>query len=163
MAKICINNNHIRWRTCVANSDERIVRIGENKKEKENNNNSIVSIRVLNLLVDFTRESLVPSDCNRNSVSFWYSKNATHASEKPKGGSTLCLDHQACLSCRVEMVIEVVCFPTEILWRARRGGSPPPRCFLCDPICIALPPSQYEIENKICSFEWTSVTRRITG
>ena len=72
MAKICINNNHIRWRTCVANSDERIARIGEkeNKKEKENNNNSIVSIRVLNLLVDFTRESLVPSDCNRNSVSF---------------------------------------------------------------------------------------------
>lgn len=28
----------------MANSDERIVRIGENKKEKENNNNSIVSI-----------------------------------------------------------------------------------------------------------------------
>lgn len=35
--------------------------------------------------------------------------------EEPKGGSILCLDHQACLSCRVEMVIEVVCFPMEIL------------------------------------------------
>lgn len=139
MAKICINNNHIRWRTCVANSDERIARIGEkeNKKEKENNNNSIVSIFKSTWLYTKKCCSLWSEFC----YSFWHSKNATHASEKPKGGSTLCLDHQACLSCRVEMVIEVVCFPTEILWRARRGGSPPPRCFLCDPICIALPPS----------------------
>lgn len=139
MAKICINNNHIRWRTCVANSDERIVRIGENKKEKENNNNSIVSIRILNLSLTL-HEKVLFLLRSEFCYSFWHSKNATHASEEPKGGSALCLDHQACLSCRVEMVIEVVCFPTEILWRVRKGGSPPPRCFLYDPICIALPP-----------------------
>lgn len=73
--------------------------------------------------------------------------------DEPQCRSTLRPDRIIKLASRVEsVVIEVVCFPTEILWRVEEEG---PSRFLCEPISTA------PFENKICSFEWTSVTRRI--
>lgn len=88
----------------------------ELERERIKKKRKIIIIRLLAFLnlYDFTRKSFVRSD--RNSVTVFDIQKTRHMrQEEPKGGSTLCLDHQACLSCRVEMVIEVVCFPTEIL------------------------------------------------
>lgn len=88
----------------------------ELERERIKKKRKIIIIRLLAFLnlYDFTRKSFVRSD--RNSVTVFDIQKTRHTRrEEPKGGSILCLDHQACLSCRVEMVIEVVCFPTEIL------------------------------------------------